>query len=312
MFFKEKNLSFHRAVDILASSFAFNFPLHPYDEFMPPAVIPYPQIDPFMFRIGSKGLSWYAFAYMVTFVSGYFILRYRYRKGLIHFEKKEDVGLLITYLFYGVILGARLFYVLFYNPLYYLENPLEIPAIWLGGMSFHGGLVCGFLAMVIFSKRHRVSLWQMADSVGLVAPIGLCLGRLANFINGELFGRPTDVAWAMVFPGGGPEPRHPSQLYESFFGGSCTFSFNVVGSQTPKKGRGGSRDRSYRLQRDALYRGVFPAAGPSTGDCFRSLFHGADPLLCHDTRRRKRFSFSTKEIPTCSQFVVKKTPLHQR
>lgn len=190
---------------------------------MTPAVIPFPQIDPFVFRIGNFGLSWYAFIYLLGFIIGYFLLRYRYRKGYLKLQRPDDVSLLITYLFYGVVLGARLFYVLFYNFEFYLENPLEIPAIWHGGLSFHGGFVGAVVAMWLFGRRHGVPLLKLMDNVGLAVPIGLGLGRIANFINGELYGRPSDVPWAMVFPRGGPEPRHPSQLYESILEGPVLF-----------------------------------------------------------------------------------------
>lgn len=190
---------------------------------MPPAIIPYPQMDPFIFRIGNFGLSWYAFIYLTGFIIGYFLLRYRYRKGYLKLSRRDDVGLLITYLFYGVVLGARLFYVLFYNFGFYWEHPWEIPAIWHGGLSFHGGFVGAVVAMWLFGRKHGVGLLELMDNVGLAVPIGLGLGRIANFINGELYGRPSDVPWAMIFPRGGTEPRHPSQLYESLLEGPVLF-----------------------------------------------------------------------------------------
>lgn len=190
---------------------------------MPPAVLPFPQIDPFMFRIGNTGLSWYAFSYLFSIIVGYFVLRYFYRKGRLQFQKPEDVGLLATYFFYGLILGARLFYVIFYNPKFYLEHPLEIPAIWHGGMSFHGGLFGAALAIWIFCRRHQAIFFQVTDAIFFAMPLGLGLGRLTNFINGELWGRPSDVPWAMVFPRAGPEPRHPSQLYEAILEGPILF-----------------------------------------------------------------------------------------
>ncbi len=190
---------------------------------MLPGIIPYPQIDPFIFRIGNFGLSWYAFFYLLGFILGYLLLRYRYRKGFLHLLRPDDVSLLVTYLFYGVVLGARIFYVLFYNFSFYWEHPWEIPAIWHGGLSFHGGFVGAVVAMWLFARRHQASLLDLMDNVGLAVPIGLGLGRIANFINGELYGRPSDVPWAMVFPQGGPEPRHPSQLYESLLEGPMLF-----------------------------------------------------------------------------------------
>jgi phosphatidylglycerol:prolipoprotein diacylglycerol transferase len=113
------------------------------------------------------------------------------------------------------VLGGRLFYVLFYNLTYFLEHPLDIPAVWQGGMSFHGGMTGAALGAFLFARREKVLFLSMGDLICSVAPIGLLLGRIANFIKPELWGRGTDVPWAMVFPGAGPDPRHPSQLYEA-------------------------------------------------------------------------------------------------
>lgn len=204
---------------------------------MTPAVIPYPQIDPFIFRVGHFGFSWYAFIYLLGFVIGYFLIRYRYRQGYLQLERADDVGLLITYLFYGIVLGARVFYILFYNLEFYIQHPLEIPAIWHGGLSFHGGLVGGTLAAWLFCRKHHAKVLQIMDSAGMAVPIGLGLGRLANFINGELYGRHSDVPWAMVFPKGGPMPRHPSQLYESILEGPILFLIMwLVSRRRPKDG----------------------------------------------------------------------------
>src|SRR5262245_53874741 len=186
---------------------------------MPPAVLEFPQISPFIFHFGPLSLSWYAFMYLLGFTCGYFLLRYRFRKGLFRLPEAADLLLLAIYCFYGLILGARLGYVLFYNLPFYLDHPLEIPAIWHGGMSFHGGLLGTILAMYLYARRVGLPFYHVADNVGLCAPIGLGLGRLGNFINGELYGRVTDVSWGMVFPRGGALPRHPSQLYESFLEG---------------------------------------------------------------------------------------------
>ncbi len=123
----------------------------------------------------------------------------------------------------GIILGGRLGYVLFYNLPYYLTNPLEIFAVWEGGMAFHGGLLGMIVVLIIYSRSRNLSGWTMFDLAAIAAPIGLFFGRIANFINSELWGRPTDVAWAVVFPNGGPEPRHPSQLYEAALEGALLF-----------------------------------------------------------------------------------------
>jgi len=190
---------------------------------MLPALLQYPHIDPFVFRWGKVGLSWYALNFVFAFTVTYFLLRRRVKKGLFRLPDPRDLSLLITYLFYGIVIGARVFYILFYNLRYFIDNPLEIPAIWHGGLSFHGGLVGGIVAVYFFSKKHGVSMWHVLDNATLGVPIGLGFGRLANFINGELWGRPSDVPWAMVFPQAGPLPRHPSQLYESILEGPVCF-----------------------------------------------------------------------------------------
>jgi phosphatidylglycerol:prolipoprotein diacylglycerol transferase len=129
---------------------------------------------------------------------------------------------------FGVILGGRLGYVLFYQPGYFFAHPLEIPQMWRGGMSFHGGLLGVITAMILFARRHAIPLLGLTDIVAAAAPIGLCLGRLANFINGELWGRVTDAPWGVVFPRAGPLPRHPSQLYESVLEGLVLFTILTV------------------------------------------------------------------------------------
>ncbi len=202
---------------------------------MIPAALTFPQIDPFMFRLGPVGLSWYAFMYLLGFTCSYFLLRYRFKKGLFRPPELADVSLLVTYCFYGLIIGARLGYVLFYNLGFYLEHPLEIPAVWHGGMSFHGGLLGMLLAMGLYARRMKLPYYHVSDNVGLCAPIGLGLGRLGNFINGELWGRVTDVPWGMVFPRGGPQPRHPSQLYEAFLEGPVLWLILYTTSRVQKR-----------------------------------------------------------------------------
>lgn len=189
---------------------------------MLPAILTYPQIDPMAIRVGSFGVSWYALAYLTGFTLAYWALRRGTRRGWLPI-KERDVGGVVLYLFYGLIIGARLAYIIFYNPAFYWAHPLEIPAIWHGGMSFHGGLIGGLLAVWLYCKRHQLNLSEVLDALTLVLPIPLGLGRLANFINGELYGRVSDVPWAMIFPHGGDQPRHPSQLYESFLEGPLYF-----------------------------------------------------------------------------------------
>jgi phosphatidylglycerol---prolipoprotein diacylglyceryl transferase len=160
--------------------------------------------------------------YVFGFVGGYFLVRWLAKKKKVDLPK-DVLQELISYLVIGVIAGGRLGYVLFYNLPFYLANPLEIFAVWRGGMSFHGGLIGASLMGWWFTKKHGLSFYRLADLCVVAVPIGLGLGRMGNFINGELYGRPTNVPWAVVFPQGGPVPRHPSQLYEAFLEGVVLF-----------------------------------------------------------------------------------------
>ena len=178
------------------------------------AVITFPEIDPVLISIGPFAIRWYALAYI-----GGLVIAWRYCRWLavrppqsVSADAFDDFLLWATL---GILLGGRLGYVLFYKPDYYLANPQEILFIWRGGMSFHGGLLGMVAAEVMFARRRGLPVLALADIVAAASPIGLFLGRIANFINGELFGRPSEVPWAMVFPHGGPRPRHPSQLYEA-------------------------------------------------------------------------------------------------
>jgi phosphatidylglycerol:prolipoprotein diacylglycerol transferase len=162
---------------------------------------------------------WYALAYIVGIVAGWFYARsiIASRKlwgGAAPFTVAEFDDFII-WITLGIIIGGRIGYVLFYNLAHFAANPLEIFALWTGGMSFHGGVLGCIAATILFALRRGLPILPLGDVTTAVAPIGLLLGRVANFINGELWGRPTDVPWAMVFPNGGPIPRHPSQLYEA-------------------------------------------------------------------------------------------------
>lgn len=184
--------------------------------------IPYPNIDPVFLRIGPIQLRWYGLMYMLSFILGFFVMRSlaKYRKLNI---STDDLYDLLFYLILGVMIGGRLGYVVFYDLNNYLHDPLSIFAIWQGGMSFHGGFLGMILSAWFVSKKKRWNFWEIADLGAAAAPIGLGLGRVGNFINGELFGRPTNVRWAMVFPEGGNMPRHPSQLYEALLEGLVLF-----------------------------------------------------------------------------------------
>jgi phosphatidylglycerol:prolipoprotein diacylglycerol transferase len=178
--------------------------------------------NPLFLEFGPVRLSWYGLMYVFGFLASYLLVRYQIKRkdfGISRFEVDD----LYFYSILALILGARLGYVLFYNLKMYLDNPLEIPAFWHGGMSFHGGLIGVLLAGILFCWKHKKSFWKLADLVIVTAPIGLGLGRIGNFINGELYGRVTRVPWGMVFAQGGPLPRHPSQLYESALEGGVLF-----------------------------------------------------------------------------------------
>jgi len=186
-------------------------------------IFEYPDIDPVALQIGPLLIRWYALAYLAGFLLGW-----RYAMGLAHKASCErpnaqDMDDFLPWAIAGVILGGRLGYVLFYHLGYYAANPLDILKIWEGGMSFHGGVIGVILAMVLFSRARRFPLLRLADIVAACAPIGLFFGRIANFVNGELYGRPTDGSWGMIFPQAGIEPRHPSQLYEAGLEGLVLF-----------------------------------------------------------------------------------------
>jgi phosphatidylglycerol:prolipoprotein diacylglycerol transferase len=182
-------------------------------------ILTFPHIDPVLISIGPLAVRWYALAYIVGIIAGWI-----YARAIIASPKLWGGPAPLTVAAYddfivwitlGIILGGRIGYVLFYNFSHFREHPSEILQLWNGGMSFHGGVLGSVLATVLFALRRGISILSLGDVTLAVAPIGLFLGRLANFINGELWGRPSDVPWAMIFPTGGPVPRHPSQLYEA-------------------------------------------------------------------------------------------------
>ena len=183
----------------------------------------YTTIDPAIFKLGPLQVRWYGLMYILGFAASYFLVRRQIRKQHLDIDKNTTQDLFL-YLIIGLIVGARLGYVIFYNLPLYLDHPLQLFALWEGGMSFHGGLIgiifCGF----VYIKKQGISFWQCADLVAVAAPIGLGLGRLGNFINAELYGRITDMPWGMVFPSGGNLPRHPSQLYEFLLEGVLLFA----------------------------------------------------------------------------------------
>src|SRR3954452_23483081 len=189
---------------------------------MPLFAIPFPALDPVAIAVGPVAIRWYALAYIVGLLLGW-----RYCLALAdrppRFVRRRDIDDFLVWATLGVVLGGRLGYVLFYNSAYYIEHPIEALYLWHGGMSFHGGAIGVTLAIWLFGRARNIPLLAFADIICAAVPIGLFFGRIANFINGELFGRVTDVPWAVVFPAGGPLPRHPSQLYEALCEGLLLF-----------------------------------------------------------------------------------------
>lgn len=175
-----------------------------------------------LIKLGPFQVSWYGLMYAFGFLASYLLVRYQLKRKDFGVSKFELYDLYFD-LILGLIIGARLGYVLFYNLRMYIDNPLEIPAFWHGGMSFHGGLIGVLIAGILFCWKNKKSFWRLADLTIVTAPIGLGLGRIGNFINGELYGRVTQAPWGMVFSQGGPLPRHPSQLYESALEGGVLF-----------------------------------------------------------------------------------------
>lgn len=182
------------------------------------AALAYPAIDPIALRLGPLSVRWYGLAYLAAFVSAYFLLRWLVRRWRLDLSE-DDLLTMILAAVIGVVVGGRLGYVLFYSGGDYLRHPLKILEIWSGGMSFHGGLVGILVAGIVASRILRVPFLTLCDLGAACAPVGLFFGRLANFVNDELWGRVTTVPWGVVFPGAGPLPRHPSQLYEAVLEG---------------------------------------------------------------------------------------------
>jgi phosphatidylglycerol:prolipoprotein diacylglycerol transferase len=191
---------------------------------MPPFVIPFPAFDPVLVHLGPFAVRWYALAYIAGILLGWVYARALIRSQLLWGGNASknlapmtvlDFDDFVLWVTLGIILGGRTGYVLFYNLPHFAAHPIEIVQLWNGGMSFHGGFTGCVVAVVLFARHRGIPILSLGDITCAVGPIGLLLGRIANFINGELWGRPADVPWAIVFPGGGALPRHPSQLYEA-------------------------------------------------------------------------------------------------
>jgi phosphatidylglycerol:prolipoprotein diacylglycerol transferase len=194
---------------------------------MPMLVLPFPAINPVLVQWGPLAIRWYALAYIAGLILGWWLIRYivsddRYWNGVKR-PGVDSIDDLLVYCAFGVIIGGRLGNVLFYDPQYYLSHPIDIFKIWEGGMAFHGGLIGALVGVLLFSRRYGAPTLTVLDLCSLVAPIGIFLGRIANFIRPELWGRPTDVPWAVIFPGTDGQPRHPSQIYEALLEGLLAF-----------------------------------------------------------------------------------------
>ncbi|MDR2161731.1 MAG: prolipoprotein diacylglyceryl transferase [Desulfovibrio sp.] len=184
-------------------------------------MLSYPQLSPEAFRLGPLVVRWYGLMYLFGFIAAWRLGRLRSGPG--RFLSRRQLEEAITWGMFGVVLGARLGYAFFYDPAFYLADPLRILQIWKGGMSFHGGLLGVLCALWMYARRQGLPFFALVDSAAPLVPPGLFFGRLGNFLNAELWGRVTDVPWGMVFPGAGPLPRHPSQLYEALLEGLVLF-----------------------------------------------------------------------------------------
>jgi len=194
----------------------------------------HPQIDPIAIAIGPLAVRWYGLMYLIGFGIAFLLARSRIKRGMsgnISYAVFDD---LFFFCVLGVVLGGRLGYVLFYKPGYYISHPLEILAVWQGGMAFHGGFLGVILAMVYIARKHRIRWLAITDFIAPLVPPALAAGRLGNFINGELWGRTTDAAWGMVFRGAGALPRHPSQLYQFALEGVLLFLILWLYSAKPR------------------------------------------------------------------------------
>jgi phosphatidylglycerol:prolipoprotein diacylglycerol transferase len=187
---------------------------------LPGLALTFPMIDPVLIEVGPLAIRWYGLAYVTGILLGWWYARRLVSTPRLWGEKGASFGKLdlddfLVWAALGIVLGGRIGYILFYDLGRYIDNPLDIIKIWTGGMSFHGGAIGCMIAAIVFARSRGFVVFSFLDIMAVVSTFGLFFGRIANFINAELWGRPTDVAWAFVFPGGGPEPRHPSQLYEA-------------------------------------------------------------------------------------------------
>ena len=216
---------------------------------MPLFALPFPMIDPVLIAFGPFAIRWYALAYVAGILAGWWLARTIAGQEELWGGRSPitpmDIDDVIIWAAIGIVLGGRAGYVLFYNPAYFAAHPEQILVLWRGGMSFHGGFAGTVLALLLFARKRGIPMLSMLDVAAIVTPIGLFLGRLANFVNGELWGRVADVPWAFVFPHAGPEPRHPSQLYEAGLEGIVLFAILIIAM------------RRHALTRPGLIGGLF-------------------------------------------------------
>jgi phosphatidylglycerol:prolipoprotein diacylglycerol transferase len=239
---------------------------------LPLAALPFPNIDPVAIRLGPLAVHWYGIAYVVGILFGWW-----YSKRLVSDERlwaggqrpmrAEDIDDFLVWAAVGIVLGGRIGYVLFYDLARYLQNPLDIFAVWQGGMSFHGGFAGTTLAMILFARKRGIRVWTLFDVIAAGVPVAIGLVRCTNFINSELWGRPTNLPWAIEFPNGGPFTRHPSQLYEALLEGLVLFVLLRILTHSFGK-----------LKSPGFVSGAF-VAGYGAARIFAEFFREPDPQL---------------------------------
>lgn len=238
---------------------------------MPSLAIAFPVFDPVAISIGPFAIRWYALAYIAGFLAGWWLAKRLVATAALWPDNRspfapEAIDDAIVWAALAGILGGRLAFVFIYNADYYIANPSEIIAVWQGGMAFHGGIAGCVLGLLVYARRNGYSFLALIDLAAIVAPIGIALGRIANFVNGELWGRVADVPWAVIFPGGGPEPRHPSQIYQALTEGLLLFVVLLLIA------------RAGGLKHPGFMAGCF-GIGYGLARAFGELFRQPDPQL---------------------------------
>ena len=236
------------------------------------AIMPFPEIDPVAFSLGPIAVHWYGLAYVAGILLGWLYARRLVSNPALWADGKPAVSVaqlddFLVWAAAGIILGGRIGYVLFYDFASVAAEPIRLIQIWNGGMSFHGGLAGTIVAMILFSRRNGIAVWSLFDVVATVVPFGLLFGRIANFVNGELWGRLSDAPWAVVFPEAGPFARHPSQLYEAGLEGIVRLTLLAIAVY-----------RFGALQRPGLVSGLF-VCGYAASRIFVEFFREPDPQL---------------------------------